>query len=507
MRWLSLLMLLSVGCTEAPNLRVIDAREPVRFSPDSLVFGPDAPNARSVRTLELLYEGDRPVDLFDAFTDGPFELAQPFEPVTLRRDEPFSLDLAWTAPDDGRLEVLGRLEFDADGHLGGVDPVDLMGLVKRPLLVGEPVDLGTVRADCDLAESALVLRNMGSQSIAIESLTPQDPIVEMGQPQLPLRVPQGGGVWSTTVHAEPVAVGRVETHVRIVHQDGILEVPVVLDAVEGAAIEESFTQSARAGGPLSLLLHLDRSRSMDDDTRALAERIGRLVGLLDGSGREWRLGVVVGSTTGCGVGPIASDAEGVAALLEAAILLPDAHLTEAPYQTLDLSLAYMAPEQCNDGLDLEGGTVHLIVASDEQDQSAWGWELALDRALGVRPDLVVHAVTGPVPDGCETAEPGLGHVDAAWKTGGGSYSICDRWTGILEDLGRELGSERRRWRLSKPALGALEVRIDGVPTQAFTYEPASQGLELATAPGPGSLITVRYRTDAPCIRDEEGEGS
>ena len=71
---------------------------------------------------------------------------------------------------------------------------------------------------------------------------------------------------------------------------------------------------------------------------------------------------------------------------------------------------------------------------------------------------------------------------------------------VLESVGEALQSDRRRWRLSRePVADSIDVEIDGVPTDAFTWHPEVRSVELWTAPPAGAQIDMTYQVDAPCF--------
>jgi hypothetical protein len=81
--------------------------------------------------------------------------------------------------------------------------------------------------------------------------------------------------------------------------------------------------------------------------------------------------------------------------------------------------------------------------SDENDESpGWDgadedyWQTYIDSIQAAKGEgyVTLSAVVGPVPDGCEGADPGFGYASAVDASGGAFLSICDAWYESLDIL-------------------------------------------------------------------------
>lgn len=498
--WVAALAIVATGCVDwgvsaIPN--EFDASLVVE--PTALDFGEVRPGLRTVRTLSVRNDDWRRVTIDELLVSGPgFALARDVFPHVLEPGEELDVAVHLVGSD---LRHVGELTFVSDAIVGTDPTVPMAGTALLPELVAHPVDLGKVRVDCDTGVGNAIVRNIGTYPATVLELSSDAAWLESTPDALPTTLGPGRS-WATRLRAAPPSAGVHQDWMQVATDAGALEIPVRIEGLEGEEIVERFVQDQRSERPVSLLIHVDTSPSMKDEIDAVLSMLPELVKPLDAADEPWRAGVVVGDPNGCVVSGVAQDLYGLARAIEEARVIAYAHHAEAPYQALPMTLLRMGERHCNQDLDLPDGVVHLAVISDEADHSAWGWQIHLREAQSVRPDVVVHAITGPVPDGCAGADPGEGHVDAAWDTGGSTTSICGDWRDSLRALAEGIQSDRRAWRLSHRAIAdTIEITVDGALTTAWRFDAAVNGIELDEPPAPGAAITVAYQTDTPCESD------
>jgi hypothetical protein len=118
------------------------------------------------------------------------------------------------------------------------------------------------------------------------------------------------------------------------------------------------------------------------------------------------------------------------------------------------------------------------------------------------PGVIVNAVVGPVPDGCETAEPGAGYAEAAAWAGGVVDSVCDPdWVSVFEDLGSLAADEPTdTFPLEAPPVDdSVVVLMDGEEvTEGWTFDPDLQAVVFDEMPDGGTIIEIRYVISSEC---------
>ena len=114
----------------------------------------------------------------------------------------------------------------------------------------------------------------------------------------------------------------------------------------------------------------------------------------------------------------------------------------------------------------DDASLHLVGISDEPEQSSGSYAdyIAAFQALKDDPDLVtLHAIGGPLPSGCATADPYTGFYEATVATDGLFLSLCTSdWGGHLTALAEATTANLSSFPLTEwPVPDTIEVRVDG----------------------------------------------
>jgi len=270
-------------------------------------------------------------------------------------------------------------------------------------------------------------------------------------------------------------------------------------------VDERSETHIQPSGPydgVDIIFFVDQSASMDDERRLLGASFPELVDELNNLGLDWQAGVVSGDD-GCTNSGIITGADSDAVTRFTTGLTGDwGWYAESGLTVATNALLAAGPGGCNEGLLREDALPLVVAVADEQDHSDAGW---LDRALAMSeaaPGVIINAVVGPVPDGCETAEPGAGYADAAEWAGGVLETVCDPdWVNVFEDLGSLAADEPTdTFPLDAPPEDdTVEVLVDGeVVTDGWTYDEAAQAVVFEEQPEGGAIIEVRYIISSEC---------
>ena len=453
-------------------------------------------------SFELVNHGSHPVELMDIRIAGGagFSFQRPDEPV-LQPGGSVAVPVVFSA---GSLQSDAVIEVVHSSPSGGeaVLRVPIHGVGLAGALVVEPlaVDFGIAPVECVLEEHVR-LRNVGSAPLEIQDVVAVGAPVSVGVGAWASRLAPGASVDLPLVY-QPESVGAASGELWVHHDGvgGVSSAPISGESQPRARVEQSFLQD----GPwqaVDILFVVDGSGSMEDDTERLAQNARSFFEALHELGVDARVAGVT-RDDGCINGaPIQTD--DVAAL----DALPQ--VLDGPWGVLTESLltvaahALEAADGCNAGVFREGARTAVVVLSDEPDQSVEEWDTYVGRLRAVDPHVVVSAIVGPAPDGCETAFPGWGYLEAAEATGGATLSLCaDDWASFLE-LQAELvtGNPRTRFPLAAPAgPGEVIVQIDGEDSQGWHLDRASQELvfEDWAMPAPGASIYVDHPAASEC---------
>ena len=145
--------------------------------------------------------------------------------------------------------------------------------------------------------------------------------------------------------------------------------------------------------------------------------------------------------------------------------------------------------------------------SNDVEQSTYSPSAYVTNLHHYRPEgqVVVHAITGPVPFGCDNSGPGTGYDVAVTKTGGAFISTCDKIEDQMATLyGRVLnqrGPTPGTLPLTKdPVERTIQVTVDETPvhSDAWTWEPQRRRIVVDVLPPAGSVLSARYVPQPVC---------
>jgi hypothetical protein len=256
-----------------------------------------------------------------------------------------------------------------------------------------------------------------------------------------------------------------------------------------------------------ILFYADTSSSMERELAILGRSVDEFTARIEENSTDWQIATVTGPE-GCSTeGILTPDTPGWQDLFAQGIKVPGGDdVDEWGLFNVFKAILESAPGGCNEGFVREGASLHVIFLSDEDDNSP-GWELGgeywqdyVDPILYIKDDpaqVRFSAVAGPVPDGCEGADPGLGYSDAVAATGGEFLSICDEWIddiGMLADASISQSVFPLDW---EPFEGTTLVEVDSVerPT-GWVLETGEAGPQLRFTedpPGAWAEVHIRYR--------------
>lgn len=253
-----------------------------------------------------------------------------------------------------------------------------------------------------------------------------------------------------------------------------------------------------------ILFFGDTSGSMAPELVTMGDNITRFTDRIDEFGTDWRLLAVTGPS-GCGVnGVITSEtADWQSKFATGLQTAPGEDLVdEWGLANAAAAVANTGSGECNQGFMRSDALLHVIFISDEDDNSP-GYENGGDywqsyvqdiqRARGDASNVKFSAVGGPVPGGCDGAEPGTGYWEAVQSTEGQFVSICDDWAAQIEDLA-SASATQRLFRLSEvPVESTILVTIDGDERDTWTFVPETNQIRFdSDFPLAGQTVSITY---------------
>jgi len=356
----------------------------------------------------------------------------------------------------------------------------------------------------------LTLRSIGEEAVTIDRITYDAGDALTLQPlgfELPLTLEPGEEA-AVTVVAKAGAPGTDfgKLTVRSTDPEGPDEASQAVESFP-TILEETFTEPGIP--PVDILFLIDQSCSME----SLAEgniRSGMPAFIAElQSVADWQL-IQVTQSDGCANGGImdASTPDPAQLLSDNAFnVFLDGPYSEQLLKHADKALSLTDPGECNAGFLRTGASLHILVASDEPEQSFQNWTHWVDQyeSYVTHPDLVT--VSGILnlndDDTCAGGNGGGadGYIDAVNATGGVALDICQPgWGSQLTNIASATVAGMRVYNLSENAVdGSVEVEVNGVEPTDWEFVDANNSVRIREPLiDEGDVVVIRYGVLATC---------
>ncbi|MDP2312838.1 MAG: hypothetical protein Q8P41_08025 [Pseudomonadota bacterium] len=263
---------------------------------------------------------------------------------------------------------------------------------------------------------------------------------------------------------------------------------------------------------VDVLWIMDDSGTMSEEQSNVVANLGAFVGVLDGFGADWQVGVTTTNVEADGgalvAGVITAYVDGVAEAFAAAVDVgTSGSRDEQGLRAMELATSEPLLSGANAGLVRTGADLAVIVLSDEDDHSPGDVEAYEGHLAALKGEgrVRLSAVVGELPAGCASpyaaADPAERYLDVAVWSGGLTDSICRQdFSETMKQLALNAMGLSDTFALSQvPEPENLEVRRDGVllhprDENGWRYAPGPNAIILDgyAVPGPGEGLEVRY---------------
>lgn len=265
--------------------------------------------------------------------------------------------------------------------------------------------------------------------------------------------------------------------------------PEVVQANDDPVTEIFLTE----GVPADIIFYGDTSDSMTRRLINLADNLESFADRLGDLASDWHLIAVTGPS-GCGIGGVlTSDDPDYVAKFSAGITTKPTDDTQDEMGLQNVAEAVVqANGGCNTGFLRDDAVLHIIILSDEDDESP-GWDTNPSGYWGTYVDTIIAAkgnpekvlistIGGPVPDGCSNADPAHGYWDAVLATGGEFLSICEEWDGELSSLADISITIDTFVLQGTPDPDTIEVQVEGTVVTNWAWAPAQNAVVFTSDP-------------------------
>lgn len=486
----------------------------ILVTPPSLTFGTLSMRDSEAQTFEVQNIGDATLHVDNiviksglSFSVTTAEVAFDLEPGEAR-------DIEITFTPMGANENYGEVAVFSDDYDTPEANVALLGMGAVPELQITPASYVFSDLVVPCGESVeLTLENVGTEDLEITDYEYASSgllsLDDSNFPPLPLVLPVGGTA-NVTVNFDPTTAGGDSGLFSVTSNDprGVVTAD---QSGEGAYIEERTETFTEPGvPPVDVMILIDQSGSMEsdnvDDVRnGFPDFVTELQNVSD-----WQLMLITdytGADAACGTGGVMDNRTNNVANLLVNNAFPGSqggfanYDTEALLRLADTALSKTGPGGCNEGFLRPGALLHIIVMSDEREQSGQPgshWVSQYENYVS-SPDFVKVSGILDLNSNCGDGSGPGGYIDAVNITGGASLNICNaNWGAQLSDIASDVIAGIRTYNLSDPAdPGSVEVTVNGNRTNDFSV--TGNDVTINSPPvGEGDVVEITYGVLAEC---------
>ena len=382
------------------------------------------------------------------------------------------------------------------------------GAVPELQITPDPLDMGTTYIGCEKS-NVVTLTNVGNDTLDISDITEAGgggtiTISSMGG--LPISLEPGD---STEVGLlfSPERVDTYNATLTVTSNEprGVRTAEQTAEGKYGQDYTDAFEVDANP--PADILFFVDQSCSMDDDARSLASNFSDFISQLSVYTSDWHV-MVVNDDDGCsGSGVLTSATASYETKFTSAVSAGGGLWTEAGLTVTSSAVDKTDGSECNAGFLRSDALLHIIMVSDETEQS-WGtWDSYVNQVIAKKGDaskVKFSAIAGDYPSGCSSgtnsADFGRGYYEAALDTSGLFLSICSNWSTNVSALADASITETNFPLTRSPDPSTITVDVNGSPEGGWTYDSATNSVVFndANACEGGDLIEVSYSALATC---------
>lgn len=484
----------------------------IEVSPGLLQFGELAYGQEPVvQSFTIKSVGDIDLTVEDLFLEG-----EAMGSFTLLSDQTrFTLPPGAEETIDVVFEPVGAYEQVATAYISSNDEeyslesVELYGTGSVPELQisPDPLNFENAYIGCDDFE-VVTLTNVGTDTLEISELAFEgdEALALVDDYSLPITLEPEESTWLTVTFA-PMEEIDFSSTLTVTSNEPIRD--RVAEQTGAGRFAGFYTDlwEIPEDPPTDILFAVDQSGSMDDDSSALARNFSTFITLLGGYSNDWQV-IVSNDDDGCNrTGILTPTTPNYASTFSSQVTAGGGRYTEALLTVANNAVhnAYV-PGGCNTGFMREGAALHIVVVSDEPEQSSTSWSTLVTQIQNYKgdPGLVrISAIAGDYPSGCGSAAAGAGYYEAVSATGGEFLSICSDWASEanLERLASASVIQTDFELQNTPLPETIEVMHNGdvVDATEWTYDGPSNTVSFATlSPTGGDTVEISYAGLATC---------
>lgn len=379
-----------------------------------------------------------------------------------------------------------------------------IGAVPELMIDPDPYDFGIDYVGCGYSTD-FMLTNVGTDPLMIDAIdySTTNGMLEL-QPiavSLPIRLDPGDGT-AVTVEFLPDQEAATAGYLEVTSNDprGVVSTEHLGQGVYANWRSETF--AIPENPPVDIIFAIDRSCSMDDDAAALAANLTQFINAIETVTTGWQVGVVT-ANNGCFNTWIDSSTPSYQSAFTSAALSNNWGSWTEALLTISRNAIQETLGGCNNGFIRAGAMTHVVMISDEPEQSSGSWSTYVTEMQGLVADpslLKLSAIAGDYPGGCGSADPGTGYYEAVNATGGEFLSICSNWATNVDVLAAASLEGLMDFELgATPDASTIEVWVNGSQwLTGWHYDAATNSIVFDDDLEEGATIGVEYGELVEC---------
>lgn len=497
-------MLLS--CNEAELNELKDPTDAggmdIEVTPAALDFGTlGSEDSPSIRTFTIESVGSDPATIsgieFQGVDATSFSLMTPFMQTTLDPGDTLDVQVVFY-PESANQLMAEAVVFSDDPDEGSI-PVALVGYGAVPdlLVTPNPLNFGSTYVGCHM-DNTITLSNIGSEDLVIYNVMHQsDPFFMNDQLTFPMTLAPEE-TFSFSMNFRPGLDGLYRDALQVISNDPDGPQTVDISGIGNyIASYEQYWENP-VDPPSDIIFSVDQSCSMSDDATLLASSFSTFIGQLNNYSTDWQI-IVANNDNGCtNSGILTPNTSNYQNTFSSAVQSGGGSYTESLLTVVRNAVDMTDPGECNAGFMRQNAMLHIIMVSDEPEQSGGTYSDFINQIISKKgnPDNVRMSVI--------VAESSGRYISSANDTGGLTFSIFNgSWSSANNlQLLAQASVIADKYDLDYPAVeSTIQVFVNGYAVSSnWYYDTAQQAVFFDSdyAPQEGDNIRVTYATPASC---------
>jgi hypothetical protein len=373
------------------------------------------------------------------------------------------------------------------------------GIIPELSISPDPLDMGTTYVGCE-HPADVKLTNVGTDTLEIFEIGQAGDAFQMTSAlELPLTLAPEESV-NVYLNFEPLDEGDVEGTLTVTSSEPLGEREALHTGTGefGARYDEEWV--VPADPPSDIIFYVDQSGSMSDDQDRLATNFSTFITELASYSNDWQI-IVITADSGCNAhgGVLRPGMLDYESRFQSAVSSGGGFWTEAGLTLTAEAVDKTDPGECNYGFLRPEAMLHIIMVSDEPEQSSSSWTWYMDKVIakkGSSANVKFSAIAGDYPGGCATADAGDGYYQPVMATDGVFLSICSDWAtpSNLSMLAAASVQVAAFELAATPAPSTIHVYVNGVERlTGWHYDEADNTVFFDEGiPDEGDTVRVTY---------------